>query len=265
MSADITTIINAANYENLCDFSVIPPEGKHITKNMFNEDGIIFCKTDFLPYLFSSIQNSNKTYILITHHSDYSIDSKIFSLKPNCIKKWFAINPTFRHPDLIAIPLGVKTHSGIYYEKQYMTPWFASNINSLLKTPKSNNIYCNWNNTNPNRNNIIEKLKTNNLDFTLEHGMPFDEYAKSMASHRFVISPPGNGIDCHRTWESLYLGSVPIVIKDYIYEDWKDLPILQVDDYSEINQDMLENFLKKEFNLEKLYISYWKDRIRNSL
>lgn len=30
--------------------------------------------------------------------------------------------------------------------------------------------------------------------------------------YAFVISPPGHGIDCHRTWEALALGSIPITL-----------------------------------------------------
>ena len=41
------------------------------------------------------------------------------------------------------------------------------------------------------------------------------KYRELVANSKYVLSPPGNGPDCHRTWEALYLGSVPIVKKDY--------------------------------------------------
>lgn len=40
-------------------------------------------------------------------------------------------------------------------------------------------------------------------------------YRKLLSDSKFVLSPPGNGPDCHRTWEALYLGSIPIVKKQY--------------------------------------------------
>jgi hypothetical protein len=265
MMNKIDSIINACNYERLCDFSVIPPEGKFVNEDFFKKNGIIFCKTDFLNYLFSSIHNSDKEYVLVTHHSDYPIDEIIFSHKPKCIKKWFAINPTFHHDDLISIPLGIKTHCGIYLEPQYMTSWFAENIDEFRTTEKTNNIYCNWNLTNLDRQSVLEKLKQNNLEFTHETGLSFKNYIKNMARHKFVISPPGNGIDCHRTWESLYVGSIPVVIDNYIYKEWDELPILKVSDYSELTQNVLDNFYKKQFNFNKLYLKYWEDRIRKVL
>jgi hypothetical protein len=95
--------------------------------------------------------------------------------------------------------------------------------------------------------------------------MTFDQYAINMSYHKFVISPPGNGIDCHRTWESLYLGCIPIVIKNKIYDEFYDLPIIQVNDYSEVTNELLNLYNNFNFKNEKLYIPYWKKQIKESL
>ena len=34
---------------------------------------------------------------------------------------------------------------------------------------------------------------------------------ETTAQYAFVASPPGNGFDCHRTWEALVLGCIVIV------------------------------------------------------
>jgi hypothetical protein len=258
---DINNIINAANYERLCDFSIIPQQGLFFNDSFLEKDGNIFCKTDYIDYLFENLRLSTKQYNLITHHSDYPIDESRIINKPSCIKKWYAINLTVEHPDLTAIPLGVKTHQGAFYEPQYMTEWFANNIEGLKSTNKEYNVYCNWNNTNIERNKIIEKLKDNNIVYTHAYNMPFNEYIEKMAQHKFVISPPGNGIDCHRTWEALYIGCVPIVIKNNIYKQWKDLPIIQVNDYSEVTNDLLSQYLNSNFDCNTLNIDYWKSII----
>lgn len=265
MEIDLDTIINAGNYENICDYSIIPQENKLFTENIIEKNSIIFCKTDYIDYLFYNLQKSNNSHVVITHHSDYPIDHIRYNTKPKCIKKWFAINPTVIDDDLITIPLGIKTHKGAFLEPKYMTEWFASNVNSLRKNNKSFSVYCNWGNTNPERNNIISKLQNNNIKITYERNVTFDVYAKNMSSHKFVISPPGNGIDCHRTWESLYLGCIPIVIKNYIYEAFRDLPIIQVNDYSEVTQELLESIDLKQYSYEKLNINYWSKVIKDSL
>ena len=69
-----------------------------------------------------------------------------------------------------------------------------------------------------------------------------------MRKTMFVPSPAGNGIDCHRTWEAIYLGAVPVVLKSEFYgrEDW---PVLVVDNWS----DLLN---KSKSDLESIYKEY---------
>ena len=38
------------------------------------------------------------------------------------------------------------------------------------------------------------------------------EYVRNLVSTVFVVSPPGNGFQCHRTFEALYSGNIPIVL-----------------------------------------------------
>lgn len=262
MTFDIHNILNAYNYETVCRYTYLPTYGKHITVDILNGSGNIFSKTDFIADLFSQLANSKGPYNLITHHSDYPITEEMFVLKPKCIKKWFALNPVYHHPDLIPLPLGLKTHAGYYVEPQYMTEWFAYNISRLRQIPKTENIYCNWNTTNLERNKIKAQLDDRGIAYTYDTSLPFNSYIERMSKHKFVISPPGNGIDCHRTWEALYVGSIPIVIKNKIYDTWADLPILQVEDYKQITQEMLDEFSTRTFDLTKLTIEYWKSVIK---
>jgi hypothetical protein len=64
------------------------------------------------------------------------------------------------------------------------------------------------------------------------------QYRKLLLRSKFVISPPGNGPDCHRTWEAMYLGAIPIVKKSSWPFQHKDLPVIQVE-----NWDELQNYL----------------------
>jgi hypothetical protein len=72
----------------------------------------------------------------------------------------------------------------------------------------------------------------------------------AIAGHPFVASPPGNGLQAHRTWEALIGGSIPIVLRsggvpgrplphhamDQLYAG---LPVLLVGDWSELSQELL--------------------------
>ena len=70
---------------------------------------------------------------------------------------------------------------------------------------------------------------------------------KLMRKTMFVPSPAGNGIDCHRTWEALYLGAVPVVLRSEYFGE-RNWPVLVVDSWSELLD-------KKSNELKDIYIS----------
>ena len=85
-----------------------------------------------------------------------------------------------------------------------------------------------------------------------------------LSSHKFVLCPNGNGIDCFRTWEALTLGTIPIVERSYVSESFSDLPILIVDNMYGITKDFLDEQYELIMNrfpdwstIEKLKLSYW--------
>ena len=74
------------------------------------------------------------------------------------------------------------------------------------------------------------------------------------------MAPWGNGIDSHRLWESLYLGKIPITKYHYTYTAAKNLPVMFVDDFKEISENDLLNYIKnidQNFNFELLDIKEW--------
>ena len=90
-------------------------------------------------------------------------------------------------------------------------------------------------------------------------------YLQSVRNHTFVACPRGNGIDTHRLWETLYMGSIPIVKKDLAHSDWLDLPVLWIDDWNQLNEQYLREqeivIRSREWNMEKLKVGYWIKKI----
>ena len=55
-----------------------------------------------------------------------------------------------------------------------------------------------------------------------------------------MICPAGNGADCHRNWEVLYMRRVPVMIRTaYMEELFKDFPVLFVNRFSDITEALL--------------------------
>jgi len=90
----------------------------------------------------------------------------------------------------------------------------------------------------------------------------------NQSKYAFVISPHGGGLDCHRLWEALVLGCIPIVKASGIDELYNDLPVLIVKDWSDITKKLLRetilSFKTKVFNYDKLLLSYWMNLIRSA-
>ena len=59
------------------------------------------------------------------------------------------------------------------------------------------------------------------------------QYRKILSLTKFVISPPGNGPDCHRTWESIYLGAIPVVLRRTWPFIQDEIPVLVVETWAE--------------------------------
>ena len=72
------------------------------------------------------------------------------------------------------------------------------------------------------RNKAIEFSKSNSDVFQMPAFASPKKYRQMLANSAYVLSPPGNGADCHRTWEAIYLGAIPIVLRKYLYMD-KDI------------------------------------------
>jgi hypothetical protein len=78
-----------------------------------------------------------------------------------------------------------------------------------------------------------------------------------VSTFKYVVSPHGNGIDCHRTWEALALGCIPIVKTSVLDPLFKGLPVLIVKDWSDISSILLDTFVPETYAMEKLSMEYW--------
>lgn len=112
-----------------------------------------------------------------------------------------------------------------------------------------------------------------NLDKSLVYYEPVKvqrgESWQRQTEYAFVASPRGNGEDCHRTWEALALGCIPIVKTSPLDPLYDDLPVLIVKRWENVTKEKLEEtiqlFSQREFALEKLTLKYWTDKINMRL
>lgn len=100
----------------------------------------------------------------------------------------------------------------------------------------------------------------------LDEYRPFESYLTEMRKSYFCISPAGAGIDCHRTWEALIVGTVPVVTRSLVAEEHSDWPVVILDDWSDFKA---ADFTKQryadlwgDFQPEALHMDNYLNRLR---
>lgn len=95
---------------------------------------------------------------------------------------------------------------------------------------------------------------------------PHVQYHMNLSRFRFVASPSGYGRDCYRTWETLFMGSYPIVLASAIQDTVYDgLPVLILNNWTQATPTLLNDtyhrFMAQNWSLDKLYFTYWEKEI----
>lgn len=110
-----------------------------------------------------------------------------------------------------------------------------------------------------NRRSVVENLRKNNIYLNNEY-LSSKDYFHALPNYKFVISPEGLGIDCHRHYEALMAGCIPIVQKDQLlFKKYGNVPMLTTIDYSEITIEYLKKIYAEmcelEYDFTKLFFS----------
>ncbi len=205
--------------------------------------------------------------ILITSNygygSDQSLPGKYESLlESDKIAAWFVQNidraPTSK---LIPIPIGLANKNWAHGNTTLLDSIIPT---ALIKKKRKNFIYINIT-PRPERVNCINYFKSLGLKFENQKSYPL--YLQDLSKSVFVVSPKGNGLDCHRTWEALLLGCFPIVESSSLDPLYEDLPILIINNWEEVTTALLKKtyakFSNKEWSREKLYAPYWFQKVYN--
>lgn len=230
----------------------------YINRNLkIEENDMVFCKTDYVNLLFKYLKKVEnlKNIKLITSQSDLPINKKLFSRKPNCISKWYSTNVQYSNENLISIPLGLANE----FSKKNLNQFDFNDFTSFEDlNNKENKIYVNFNvNTNYlYRSKLISKIKKDRLFVITNNTLSLKEYKNNLSKYKFVLCPPGNGVDTHRIWETLYSNSIPIIFDEFYLDYFKELPIIAINKVEEVvNIDFNTN--KLAINQDVFFLKWW--------
>jgi len=264
--------ITGNKFKGLADYTFSPPQKRgddyYNLPNTYDpekiKDGdIIYTDTGYAQELLMEISMLDKEVTLITHNGDTCINIA----PPDNVIQWYTQNVNIIHPRVESIPIGMENDT-----------WFPDRrkkekIIAKLEEPKTlrNLVYLNHSiATNPGTRSMLYRMFEGKQWVTSERGSNglgrFDEYLDNVYNHKFVFSPEGNGIDTHRTWECLHVGTIPIEKRNLNNWFYEDLPICFVSEWEEITEEFLnreyKRITKQQWNMDKITFGYWKNKIK---
>jgi len=275
------------------DFDGLNPA---IYENIQDDDTILHvCPQALKNFVTKVLPTLTKPFILLTNNSDWTIPDDVQPefktvVEHPLLTQWFAQNCIVDHEKVTRIPIGLDYHTLLPTRKQQfawstpeMHPWGMKHDpilqeEQLLSFKRSSKpfwernwkAYANFHFLMTTRYGKTDRVDAFN---TIPKGLIFYEPAKctrnicwmNMIEYAFVASPHGNGLDCHRTWEALCLGCIPIVKTSGLDPLFEDLPVWIVNSWSDVTEENMKckinEFRERTFRYERLEASYWRDRI----
>jgi len=212
---------------------------------------------------------------------------------------WFGTNVDVSHPKIHPIPLGIPFSKPVHSDTHpaFKSPhckymgWYSDlfDIGVILHTynsmsfdgikdrfakAKKELLFCGYTTMNTDDCTVWRYRKIRSeLDtylattaFVKSDLMSWEEYTARLGDSKFTLSPPGRGIDTHRTYEALICGSIPVVFPAYLNKLYEGLPVLVIDDYRKLTPEYLEEKYKEitsrgDYDFRKLTSEYWCQKI----
>jgi hypothetical protein len=259
--AEINQDINLVNFLNNGDkifISVLPNE---LTIN--------------LEQLVKILQHKNiKVYFYLMYEP--IVPAHIINLLFPVAIKFFINNNVYEHPHIHCMPIGIRdcekvvpNHKGFSHDYLYNE--------GLKQTEKDILCLMCFSFTDYERNKCYNLLKGTKFIVNLND----NNYEKQPSIHCgkvpvwinyeftnrsiYVLSPKGNGEDCHRFYEAIYLNSIPIVKRTNTAFDklYNVFPCLIVNDWNEVTEELLlekkDEYFQKIINFKTKYPNYITD------
>lgn len=232
-----------------------------------------YCKTDvfYLDSYFwrGTVVTAPETAdLIVSGHSDYPITDEIADRYPGTT--WWSVNSQSLR--VRGLPIGITNDC----DESALHRIYGNipMMEDVVREPRiiKNRVYMNFTLcTHPSRQEVYDMFHSKPWVTVGEHVSTMEArkvFLQEIRNHEFVLCPRGNGVDTHRLWETLYMGSIPIVQRDIAHRGWEDLPIAWIDSWNEVTEEWMDSQLERirtgTWAMEKLKASYWIEKIRTS-
>jgi hypothetical protein len=224
--------------------------------NDFNNKNIVINEND---KIFVGLKNINEfcnvlkrinpinKFILIIHNNDEPFTENYYNLIKKYVNRVYACNNVYNHPNIYTIPEGFRD-------------WPSKTYPILKKTIKINYksilIYMNFTiATNTIKRKNCFEIFENKQWVTKNKNLSIEKFYNQLSKSKYILSPEGAGVDCHRIYESIYFDAIPIIETSKMDNFFKKLPLIIINDYKSITKQLLE----KEYNNKFKILKKWKE------
>ena len=251
--------ISGDSFMSFSDVALLRSSDKPLILRPYRFPEILFVEGELIETVIN-LDYALTFKAVIVHNADLPVSDEARKAFSDACTHLFATNVRSFGPYIHTLPIGIEN---LYLRNNGTMHYYYScnenlNMVSQIKripvlvsfSPGSNHIE---------RNRVLyicEKRGHRNILYK-----DLRKYRSALKEAMFVISPPGNGIDCHRTWEAIYHKAVPVVERpNYLYPKHIDLPIHVCESYDEfLSTDMTELILLYKQITTRTYPAVYSD------
>lgn len=277
------------------DIHMLNPESssQHLDLTIYSKiqcgSVVYVCNSALRTFHKTILPTISVPFVLVSGDSDNAMPSGAFSeeeftafINDSRISHWFCQNLMISHPKMTHLPIGLDYHTMSKVGESH--PWGSGKRpldqekeldQAIMDAPPltDRHLYCysNFHHTTfgigsrGDRQEVIAKVPKD-IVFYDPVFTSRDIAWNHQSFFSFVLSPKGGGYDCHRTWEALCLGCIPIVKSSGLDPLFEGLPVVCVKEWSDVTRDFLVQtlvgFAQQSFHKEKLLLSYWTELFR---
>ena len=204
------------------DIKEVKPEDKAYVNSLMETSDVIQLCNHF----------EGMKFIIFTNLEDTPIDDQI--RVPDNVLCVSAVNAVAHSDKVIPAPYGVQRRMNLSDMRIEVLQEAMQNIPDATKL-----LYVNHNDSS-HQDRIGLKDMFRSWATVEDDRVNYTNFLLNLSRYKFVLSPRGNAIDCHRNWEVLYMRRVPVMKRyPYLEKLFRDWPVLFVDKYTDITEDLL--------------------------
>lgn len=251
-----------------------------LTAGSLSPGGSVYVCNDALEDFFENyFHRIEIPFVLVSGDSDREIDQDLLSTKPltealasSRLLAWFSQNLTANHPKLHHLPIGMDYHTasipGNPFEPNPLSPIEQERViidivtNAPPFNERSSLVYADFK---PESNKPDRALAL--TAFANQSVSPTQRVTRSTSwalcsKFKFILSPMGRGIDCHRTWEAIVLGCVPILRSTKLDALYSETPVHIVESWQTFSEEAATLYTNMNMSRlpNKIFLSYWTQK-----